>query len=489
MILGPAHEVTPLFADPPIDDEFYRREARTFPSDEQKHLMFASYILTVSLSRFCEIGSTIMMGLAFPRNLIPITLFSFLVLASSSYSQCAAYFAGRLTRSRLRLLSLTIISQRFSMFVFALTILNRSESSHWYVECILTGGLAFNVILLKASLALYQREFRKDWLFILFNGRDSVRVQFETSTHTLSIALQLFLPIAIGMLISSTMYRQFGRIMAFTNVMGLLVELSLIWKLYSTCYALYLPRSALSLESTDQPNNNNAGSADRNPMGGVLAMPVDSMWLSNRLLGAYSRPFPRIFVYIRRKPVPVIVTFGTILINVSLITMGPHMVWYLLKVGMSPISVGCLKSLQTLITLHPAVSAPNSFNLASIGAGLAAIFIFLSRQNSLGMAKLWLYIFAFSVVLTRSGVPTINLVTDQFVENYLENEDVHKVYKENAVWLRTFCELLIHVLTLIFPSASSFIYPIGISTVLVLLGRFLILYTIRAVWNPDPYGP
>lgn len=485
MTSGPVHEVTPLLADPPIDDESYRREARTFPSDEQKHLMFVSYTLTVCLSRFCEISSTLLMSLVFPRNLIPVTFFSFLILANSSYSQRAAYFVARLTRSRLSLLSLTIVVQRLSMIVFALLIINRREPSHWYFEGLMTCGLALNVIFLKASLALYQSAFRRDWLYILYNGKDSVRVQFETFTHTLSVILQLLLPVATGVLVSSTKFQDFSRVVAFTNVLGLFVELSLIWKLHSTCYALYLPRSPLSLETPDQVTHALVGPVDLHPMIGVLTTPVDSMWLSDRFLNAYNRPLPRIFVYVRRKPIPVIVTFGAILINVSLITIGPHMVWYFLKMGMSATSVGFLKSLQTLVTLHPAMSAPKAFNLTSISAILAVFFVAMIRWDSWDSARLWLYFFAFSVVFTRSGVPTINLISDQFVEDYLANEDIHKVYKENAAWLRTLCELLVHVLTLMFPSAGSFIYPIGISTALTLLGRILILHTIRKFWRPD----
>lgn len=444
------------------------------PSDEQKHIKYASYILTLTISRFFELISILLVALSFRRTLIPVTLYSFLVLFASLFNERLILLVVGSFRSKLNLMNFVIACNRFAMLAFGTFLLIKEYSGSFIYKCFIFLGLTSCTIVLKVSIALFLLTFRNDWLRVLSNSQQSVKVHFDRVMYAYSVIISLLLPVICGFLMTRITVYECAKLLIYASLCGVLIEMSLYLKLYNTCFALHLPRSQFTSELMDHSLLNEA-----QPMIGVLTTPTTySSPMATFNYSLTSRPLTRILAYVKRKPVPVLVTFGVQLINVSLITIGPHMVWFLLRSDISPTLIGVAKMLQTLFTLHPTVSAPRSFTFTCLGS-LAAI-------TSLGLLKFdhvqspwWIHIFVFSVVLARSGIPTINLVGEQFVEEYLADDEMYRLYRENAVWLGTQCEMGVHLLTIIWPHKNQFFWPMIVSAVLTITGMAVILRVIK----------
>lgn len=444
------------------------------PSDEQKHIMYASYILTLTLSRFFELISILLFALSFRKTLIPVTLYSFMVLFASLFNERLLLLIVGSFRSKLNLMNFVIVSTRLSMFLFGTFLLIKDYYSSSFYKCFVFLGLTSCTIGLKVSLALFQLTFRNDWLRVLSNSQQSVKVYFDHVTHAYSVIISLLLPVISGFLMTKITVHECARLLIYASILGILIETSLFYKLYNTCFALHLPRSQFASELVDH-----SLLIEAQPMIGVLTTPtVYSSPMTTFNYSFTSRPLTRILAYVKRKPVPVLVTFGVQLINVSLITIGPHMVWFLLRSNLSPTVVGFAKMLQTLFTLHPTVSAPRSFTFTCVGSLAAMISLGLLKFDHV-QSPWWIHIFAFSVVLARSGIPTINLVGEQFVEEYLADDEMYRLYRENAAWLGTQCEMSVHLLTIIWHHKDQFFWPMTVSATLTIAGMAVILQVIK----------
>lgn len=468
-------ETTPLLpnrvmVDPPIDDESFRNETHPFPSEEQKHLTFAGYTTTSMLTRFFEIMSIFLIVEYYDKSLRPVTIFSLLILSASIHLDTVFKYVSSKFSSRLVLTCLLIFVQRFVVVLFSLVwIYSRDAIQSRLGECIKFLVLTGCVVYLKCSFIFYQTIFRTDWLQILTCSHQSLRVQFERIMSLSFIFSHLVLSVFVGYMIQFYDANVCCKLVIFVSVIGFLVETSMVYKLYHTCYALYLPR--------DQRNQNLSKSDifEYNPVLGVITTHFTALSVRHQTISVSRPSLSLMMSYIKVKPLPLAVTIGTSLVNVSLVTVGPHMVWFFLRKDMSPPLIGVYKFLQAVTSMKPLFTDKRAILLFIFG-NLAALSLLFLSNNWTGTA--WVHLLALAVIVAKSGVAGINRVSDQFVGTYLADEELHSVYDENVVWFRTRLELAVHILPLVWPYENQFFVPLFITAATSIVGILITFYVL-----------
>jgi len=495
-------EGTPLLADPPIDDDSYRYEARSFPSEEQRQLLFLSYGMTSTLSLLVETSMSLLLILTFQEDLVVVSLYC-LAGVLTIYLEFGMHWLARYFSSRLRLLTVAIVQQRLAAVWFLTMVIGFNRG--WFdktagdnpgllgtvggvslfgtqiTRIFAVTGIVLSTVWIRASLYLYQRAYRADWLMALASTQEHIRFRFEKLMRSVTLLVQVVYPVCLGILLLYVSVVDVAYLLIFVSVCGLLIEPSITYKLFRTCYVLYLPRNKASLDCIDY----DVGSELRQ-IGGVWQPPTPSQFMvtsTSTGVRPAGQPLSRVYRYVRRRSIPVAITMGTLLITAaSLIMVQPVTGWYFLRQGMNPLGLYVIKSIQALTTLHPALPARQSFMLAGGGA-LAALPMLLLSLHSPNHHLFWTVCFAASILVNRAGSPTIALVGDEFIKEYLVDEEVLKVYKENMMWLRIHSELALQMLTLVWPRKEQFFWPIFVSAILTLVGISMVLTMIRRHWG------
>lgn len=482
-----------LLADPPIDDDSYRQEAYSFPSDEQRQLMFMSYGISSGISRIVEASMTLLLILTFEDNLVPVSLYCIAGVIGTIYLDKLMHVLARWFTSRLKLLTVAIVQQRIAAFTFLSLIIafNKNKFNGLFANAVGLVLVVLATVWVRASLYLYQRTFSADWLMALASTQERIRYRFKTIMRGISLLILMLFPIFLGALAEVYTVEQISYLLIYLSALGLLVEPNLLYKLYRTCYALYLPRNTGSLDFVDYDSGNdlrNLVGIWQPPAPNTVSSPY-SFWTGANSapqngLGYYipQQPFSRAYKYLKRRSVPVAITMATLLItSASLVMIQPVTGWFFIVQGMSPVSMYVIKMAQALLTLHPALPAPFSFVLSASGALAALPLLYFSLHSSYGL--FWTYCFAISILVNRAGSPTIALVGDEFVKEYLVDEEILKVYQENMTWLRINSELVLQALTIVWSRKQDFFWPIFISSALNIVGIGVMLTVIKRHWS------
>lgn len=468
----PLLESTPLLSDavmvdPPIDDESFRNESHPFPSEEQKHLIFTGYAATSVVTRFFEIMVVFLITWYYGQSLRAITFFSFMVLGACMHLEGVFQFISKRFPSRLHLTVFLILQQRLAMVIFAVTWAHTekiSENSLIYrsLRILL---LTLCVVWAKAAFAFYQSTIRIDWLQVLTCSHQTLRLQFERIMSVSAIFSQLLLAVAAGYMIELFPARSCCSLIIFLAIFGFLIETSMVYKLYRTCYALYLPRGqGYKFSKTDI--------FEYSPMLGVLTTHFNATSIQGHSISVTRASLAIMVEYIKSKPIPVAVTVGTTMVNVSLLTLGPHMVWFFLRKEMSAPLIGVYKFFQAVMSIRPLFVDKRAFLVFVLG-NLAAI-ILLCFADRLGLDEsIWIHALAFAIIFAKSGVAGINRISDQFVASYLGDEELHSVYDENAVWVRTRLELCVHLFPFIWSHVDQFWVSTTITGITSFVGAFI----------------
>lgn len=460
--------------DPPIDDESFRNESHPFPSEEQKQLTFVGYQATSIEARFSEILSVFLIAIYYDKSLVPITFFSFCILATSTNLEVIFRLMSSLFTSRLKFICFLIFQQKLAMICFALTWikLQHLETSRLLYQSVGFIILTLSIVWVKCAFTFYQSSFRSDWLQVLTCSHQNLRVQFERIMSVSSIFSQFMLSIFIAFMVQWLPSDKCCRVLIFLAVCGLFIELTMIYKLHSSCYALHLPREHdLHLSKTDI--------FEYSPMIGVLTTHFTVFSAPNRSLFITRASLSLMYEYIKSKPIPVAVTIGSTFVNVSLVTLGPHVAWFAFRKDVSAPTIALYKLVQGLFSIRPICISQKAFLLCSFG-NIAAVLSLVLVQHYQLQSKWYVHLFLAATILSKSGVAGINRISDQFVRTYLADDELHSVFDQNAMWVRTRLELVIHILPLIWSHVDQFVNPLLLTTVLSFIGMAIMISVLAS---------
>lgn len=432
---------TPLLADPPIDDDDYNYEEQKFPTALQTHLLYSVYTLTSLVSKIFESICPIILCTLYPKNLIAVSLYAAIsVILSPKLEKWGRTEIAR--TSRFRLMKSTILIQR--LLPIAACFLSIGVET-WKVRGLLR-HLSIIVLtvcfgMARAASATSLVALESDWAQIMSNEQSAVYDAIVMNMQRINIVASLSGFVVGGLLLTSLWVLMTLKVLRVLLFLSMLIEFSTIWQLYSTCYALSVPR----------------------PYHPDISANVRSM-----LTGP---TFARMIQYIARKPRPVICTLGVVLVKSSIIGFGPQFIFYLYNRKHLPVLlVTILPSIQLLSHVIP-LRFPVS--VAAAVDAFAIIGVMLAVKSDTTNSG---YVAALLIILSRLCLQTIDLTAQWFAEDLVNDLTAIGIFRQAEVGLQRFFEFASQLFTLLWYKPDIFALPITISGCLAILG--LLLFTV-----------
>lgn len=435
-----AMEGTPLLAaDPPIDDDSYNIQPQSLPSLEQKHLLYAWHVLSTALSGSSFYANILAIALLYHRDFIPVTFFALVPLVLSNIMEsCAANLVEKARLNRLFVTTGATVGERVCQVLFC-TLLLRGKTWKLFSVCVV-------LYLVGRTLRFVVRQsLELDWALILANDQPSLHRRVLRHLNDISYRLSMILPLITAFVIQYVGIDDSLRLLRVASIMILLVELSMIRGLYSTCYALHLPTSYTLAAAAVQPETTPTSS--------------QKLWAFS-----WSRPsLMRLLRYMREVPRPIFATVGFIITRASLLTIGPQVTWYLLHEQVPLIFVGFLRTVLAIDLLSDSIPPILSSFLIAIGSFFCCLTV---RGN-----PFW---FGCAALLSRLGVRKTGLLAESIVEESGIDESAMWFYDHIETSMQTLADVLVISLTLVWTDARQFNWPVYISASGSFIGLCLI---------------
>lgn len=425
-----------LAADPPIDDDSYNVQPQSLPSLEQKHLLYAWHVLSTALSGSSQYGNILLIALQYRRDFIPITVFAIVPLMMSNLMEDIA--SNLVDRARLQRLVITTgatVGERLCQVLFCTLLLH---------------GVTWKTLLLCIILSLTQRILRFvvrqslefDWALILANDQPTLHRRVTRHLNDISYRLSVIVPVVTAFAVQYVGVEYSLRLLRIASLMIVFVELAMIQGLYGTCYALRLPTSYTLAAAAVRPER-----TERDPW--------TFAWSRSSII--------RILKYIRRVPRPVCATFGVICMRSSLLTIGPHVTWYLLHEDVAPLIIGTLRTIMAVDMLSESIPPVISASIVALGSCICALTV--------GRHPIF---FGCAALVSRLGVRKMNDLAQSIVEDSGIDESAIWYYNRVESFMLIVADIIMFSLTLIWSDAIKFFWPVYISATVSLIGLGLL---------------
>lgn len=428
-----ANEITPLLADPPIDDDIYHYEQRIFPSPLQKQLLLGKFTLSFFVSRLFELSTAVWIIKVFNTSIVPATIYSILVTVSASPLW---FLAGKFlqNKSRKAAIAYALVGERLTAIAICSLLLVDISAHYWLLYLV-----AILLILLQRSCDSIQvHVIEHDWAHVLANNESvpytalvKIFGQIKSFSWISSPVFATWIAQYLGV---HQMLKVF-RVLAFLTM---IVEYSLVRKLYSTCYALRVPN--LMNESSGKIT--------------------------------FSRPsFERICFYIRKRPRPVLISMGATLANSTLLTIRSQQLLYMDQHGIALVYVGIMAAVMPCKIPMPYLAAV-ALNLLSSAVALWALY----TSQAL--------VFGFACVTSKLSIYSIEKKAQAYVNALISDPQLLSLFSLIETRMAQAWGILILALPTLWVQVDRFIWPVAISLACSFVGLLSIEFGFR--WGPAP---
>lgn len=428
-----ANEVTPLLADPPIDDDVYHYEQRIFPSPLQKQLLLGKFTLSFFVSRLFELSTAVWIIKVFGTSFVPATIYSVMVTVSASPLW---FLAGKFlqNKSRKAAIAYGLVGERVTAMAIC-TLLLVDPQNHFWLKYFVSILL---IVLQRSCDSIQVHVIEHDWAQVLANNESvpytaltKLFRQIKGFSWVCAPVLATWIAQYLGVYYMLKVFR----VLAFLTM---IVEYSLVRNLYSTCYALRVPN------------------------------------LMNETSGkiTFSRPsIERICFYIRKRPRPVLISIGATLANSTLLTIRTQQLLYLDQHGIALVYVGIMAAVMPSKIPMPYIVAVGLNLLSSV---IAVWALYTSQALIFGLA----------CVASKLSIYPIETKAQSYVNGLISDPQLLMLFSLIETRMTQIWGITILVLPALWVHVDKFIWPVSISVVSSLIGLLSMEFGFR--WGPAP---